>query len=178
MRVFVRILSSLLGLAIAAVGALLAIEVAWQWAFPEKNYLVVPWKDWRDRLSTVDWTNLVVQLVAGGVVIVGLLLILFASTARRKDIKMHEPAADVSVTTSPRSLARVVGQKVRTQDGVTGASVTASAKRVYVRADSRMHSESELRPKLLDVAQSVVDSLPLPTKPRVSVVVTSTKDRT
>jgi hypothetical protein len=170
-------LSSLLGLAIAASGALLALEVAWTWLFPAKHYLVVPWKNWRDGLSTVDWSNLVVQLVAGGAVVIGLLFILFASAARGKDIKMHEPAADVSVTTSPRSLARVVGQKVRAQDGVTGASVTASAKRVHVRADSRMHTEGELRPKLLAVAQSAVDSLPLPTKPRVSVVVSSTKDR-
>jgi hypothetical protein len=55
--------------------------------------------------------------------------------------------------------------------------VTASRRRVRVRATSRVHDEATLRPRLLEVAREAVADLPMPARPKVSVVVISPKDR-
>lgn len=177
MRVLVRILSCLLGLAVAAAGALLAVEVAWAWIYPQSGPLLVPWPQWRDRLGELTWGDGSVRLVAALVAVAGLLLLLFAATARRREVRLRDPTPEVTMSTTPRSLARLVGHRVRGAEGVSGASVTASARAVRVRASSRVQSERELRPRVLEVATEVVDALPLPRTPKVTVVVDSPKDR-
>lgn len=177
MRLLVRLLSCLLGLAVAAGGALLALEVAWAWIWPGSAPLLVPWPQWRDGLAQLRWADTSVLLVAGGVALAGLLLLLFSATARRRDVRLLAPQPEVTVSTTPRSLARLVGQRVRDAPGVTGASVTASARRIRVRASSKLRAEHELRPVVLEVVTEVVDALPLSRKPKVSVVVNSPRDR-
>ncbi|GAB2776533.1 DUF6286 domain-containing protein [Amycolatopsis magusensis] len=177
MRVFVRLLSTLLGLAVAVAGALLAAEVGWHWWRPAEAPLIVPWREWQAELSTLNWTSGPVRLIAALVAVGGLILVLLAASARRRAVRLTDPAEEVSVTTTPRSLARLVGRHVRAEDNVTGASVTASAKKVRVRATSRLATERELRPHLLWVVRELVADVPLARKPRVSVVVDSPKDR-
>jgi Family of unknown function (DUF6286) len=179
-RLFVRLLSTLLGLAVAAVGALLALEVGWYWWHPARapvSGLVVPWSRWRDALAAVGWDSFAVRLIAGVVAAAGLVLLVLAATARSRAVRLTDPAVEVSVTTSPRSLARLVGHAVRAQDNVTSASVTASAKRVRVRATSSLEGESELRPRLSAVITDLLGEVPLVRQPKVSVVVDSPKDR-
>ncbi|AXB43470.1 DUF6286 domain-containing protein [Amycolatopsis albispora] len=177
MRVFVRLLSTLLGLAVAAAGALLALEVGWHWWRPAGSPLIVPWRRWQEALSTMNWASAPVQWIAAAVAVGGLVLVLFAASARRRAVRLTDPADEVSVTTTPRSLARLVGRHVRAEDNVTGASVTASAKKVRVRATSRLATEGELRPRLLETVRALVADVPLVRKPKVSVVVDSPKDR-
>jgi hypothetical protein len=178
-RVFVRILSLLLGLALAAAGALLAIEVAWAWAWarPVDGPLLVPWPDWRDRVAGLTWQSTEVRITAWVVAVAGLVLLLVAVSARRKDIELLDPAPGVTVRTSPRSLARIVGVRVRAEENVTGASVTATARKVRVRASSRLESEEQLLPRLREVVRDTLEDLPLAHRPGVSVVVDSTRDR-
>lgn len=178
MRLFVRLLTCLFGLALTVAGALLALEVGWAAFRPRSAPLLVPWPEWSAGLRELAWADLTVQLVAGGAVLVGLLLLVFAALARRREVRMQAPKAEISVTTTPRSLARLVGIRVRGTDGVTGASVTASARSIRVRASSRLQTEHELRPRVRQAAGEVVESLPLPRKPKLSVIVNSPKDRT
>jgi hypothetical protein len=177
MRLFVRLLSALIGLALAATGVLLALEVGWAWWRPGRGTLFVPWTAWRDRLTELTWNNAAVRVTAIVVAVIGLLLILAAAAAGRRAIRLTDPANEVSVTTSPRSLARLVGVTVRAQDNVAGASVTASAKRIRVRATSRIETEGQLRPRLLETVTGLLDEVPLVRRPKVSVVVDSPKDR-
>ncbi|MBC6449498.1 DUF6286 domain-containing protein [Actinokineospora xionganensis] len=177
MRVLVRVLSLLLGLALAAAGALLAVEVAWAWWRPESPSLLVPWRQWRETLADLSWQSTPVLITAVAVAVVGLLLALFASLARRTNVGLREPSPGVTVETSPRSLARIVGTRVRGEDNVTGASVSATAKRVRVRATSALESEAQLRPRLSDAVRSTLADLPLQRQPQVSVVVDSRRDR-
>ncbi|OZM71067.1 hypothetical protein CFN78_21570 [Amycolatopsis antarctica] len=177
MRVFVRLLSTLLGLAVAAAGGLLAVEVGWHWWRPSDAPLLLPWPQWRDRLAETAWDSTTVMLVAGITAAAGLILLLATVSARKRTVRMTDPATEVSVTTSPRSLARLVGHHVRAADNVSGASVTASAKKVRVRATSRLETENQLRPRLQETVGELLGEVPLAKRPKVSVVVDSPKDR-
>lgn len=177
MRGFLRLLTVLLGLAFAAAGAALTLEVGRHWWRPTEGPLLVPWPAWRARLTELTWQSTEARLTAGIVIAAGLVLLLVALAARRRSIPLHDPAPGVSVTTSPRFLARVIGQRVRAEDAVTRASVTASRKKVRVRATSRMQTEGDLRPHLITVVTELLDDLPLRRKPAVSVIVDSPKDR-
>ncbi|WP_156754346.1 DUF6286 domain-containing protein [Actinokineospora pegani] len=177
MRVLVRVLTCLLGLALVAGGALLAVEVAWTWARPVDGPLLVPWPTVRDRVADMTWQSTDVRVVAGVLAGAGLVLLLVSMTARRKDVALLDPAPGITVRTSPRSLARIVGVRVRAEDNVTGASVTATARKVRVRATSGLESEQELRPRLLEVVRDTLADLPLGNQPKITVVVDSPRDR-
>jgi hypothetical protein len=176
-RILVRILAALLGLGVAACGAVLAVEVAWGWVRPGRGPLLVPWPQWRAYLDGVTWNSTVMRVVAGALAVIGLVLLLIAANARRRDVRLQDPIDDVSVVTSPASVARVVGHRIRAEDNVSGASVTATANRIRVRASSRLESEEQLMPRLLRVTRETVDGLPLARTPRITVVVDSTRDR-
>ncbi|SFQ60313.1 hypothetical protein SAMN05421810_110156 [Amycolatopsis arida] len=177
MRVFVRFLSALLALAVVAAGGFTVLEVGWHWWRPAQAPLVVPWPRWLARLGEVGWDATQVRVLAGAAVAAGLALILVAATARRRLIRLHDPAPGIAVTMSPRSLARLVGHRVREQATVDSATVVASAGRVRVRAASRSVTEEELRPRLTSLVAELVTDLPLARRPAVSVVVDSPKDR-
>jgi hypothetical protein len=165
-RVLLRVLSPLLGLASAAAGALLVFAVARHWSgrgWPS-------WPDW-------SWVDRPVLLIGAGVAVGGLCLLVVVSRAGVSQVPLDDPADGVRVVTTPTSLARVVGHRVRAEDGVVDVSVTASRRKVRVRATSRLHDEASLRPRLLEVARGALDELPLPVRPKVSVVVISPKDR-
>jgi Family of unknown function (DUF6286) len=177
-RVVLRLFAALLGLALAAVGFVLAVEVGWAWARPGHGSLLVPWRTWLTNLGGYSWIDQPVRLTAILLAVGGLVLLLIAALARGpKTVPMNDPSPEVSVVTSPRSLARLVGNTVRGQDGVTGTTVTASKRKVRVRAKSRLSAEADLLPRLTEVATGVVGDLPLPRTPKVSVVVDSPRDR-
>lgn len=177
MRFLVRLITTLLGLAVAAAGALLAVEAAGALVRPDRGGLLVPWSRVHDALSAVSWDDAPVLLTAGGLVLAGLLLLLVATASGRREVRLHDPAPEVTVTTAPRSLARLVGHQVRAQDGVATASVTASATRVRVRASSLFREAEDLRERLTETAEHAVHDLPLRSTPTVLVQVSTPKER-
>lgn len=177
MRVIVRLLSILLALALVATGLLLALEVAWHWIFPDKSPLLLPWRGWQESLAQTSWDSTPIMVTAGLVALFGLILLLFSASAKTRSVRMHDPANEVSVTTSPRSLARLVGHQVRSENNVSGASVTANSRKVRVRAHSKLEAEQDLRPRVRGAVTGVLEDLPLVRSPKVSVVVDSPKDR-
>jgi hypothetical protein len=172
-RIVVRLVSALLGVAAAGAGVILGVEVAWAHWNPGHGGLIVPWRHWRRAVGGLVWSDVPVQVTASLVALAGLLLMLVAAGARRHDVRMYDPAPDVSVVTSSRSLARAVGHRVRGQDGVGEASVRASPRRVKIRATTRFAPAYELRARLTETAEDALDALPVPRTPRVSVVVRS-----
>jgi len=133
-RVLLRILSPLLGLLVAAIGVLVALEVATAWLARGSSPLVVPWPAWRASIEALTWASSPVRAVAVGVGVVGLLVLLVGLRARRHDVLLNDPVPEVTVTTSPRSLARAVGHEVRGHADVVSASVVATDRNVTVRA--------------------------------------------
>lgn len=177
MRILLRLFSPLLGLAMAMAGGLLAVEAGWALARPGAGALLVPWPHWRDGLSTYSWSDTPVLAAGAALAGLGLLLLLLAGRARRHDVALTSPADEVTVVTSPRSLARAVGQRVREEDGVHSASVTVGARSVRVRAGSRLRSEAELHAALTARIGGLLADLPLTRTPRLRVVVTAARNR-
>ncbi|MGW5641820.1 DUF6286 domain-containing protein [Saccharopolyspora sp. NPDC003752] len=177
MRLLVRLITTLLGLAVAAGGALLAIEAVWVLARPGTGGLIVPWQQVHIGLSSLSWQDPQVLATAAVVAVVGVLLVLIAINAGVKDIRLHDPAPEVTVTTDRRSLARLVGHQVRGQDGVAVASVTAGSKRVQVKATAQFREPGDLRARLTETAEHAVQDLPLRSTPKVLVSVTVPKEQ-
>lgn len=176
MRVVVRLLSPLLGLALAAAGALVVVEVVTAWVRPDGTTgLLVPWPSWRSTAEQATWSDGIVAAVAIGAAVLGLLLVLAGLLARRHDVVLRSPAEGITVTTSPRVMARLVGRAVRASDQVAEASVTATARRIKVRAGGWGEPDDELRRGVRGCVDTVLDDLPLVHRPRVAVSVRGRK---
>lgn len=175
MRTLLRVLSPLLGLAVAALGAFVALEVVWAWVRPASNPLVLPWPAWEAALQGWIWTATPVRLIAAGLIVAGLLLLLVALRAGRREVHLTDPAPGVTIVTSPRSLARLVGNEVRRLDHVASASVTATPRKVTVQAASRQPADAATS-DITRTVRTLLTELPLAHAPRVSVAV-STTDR-
>ena len=131
----------------------------------------MPWPEWGAVLADLSWNENLVRGIAIGVGVVGLLMVLVALPRAARTCASIAPSADMTVTTSPRVLARLVGTRVRASDDVLSASVTASERRVAVTARAWNDAPEELRETLVDRVQELLDELPLRRKPRVAVSV-------
>ncbi|MDQ5856232.1 MAG: DUF6286 domain-containing protein [Actinomycetota bacterium] len=170
MRTLLRVLSPLLGLAVAAVGMLVAVEVSWVWMRSADGPLLLPWPAWQVTLQRWTWTSTPVRLIAAGLVVVGLLLLVLALRSGRREVRLIQPAPEITVTTSPRSLARLVGHQVRELDHVASASVTPTPRKVSVRAASQQAADVA-SPGITDAVQTLLSDLPLVRTPQVRVAV-------
>lgn len=177
MRVLLRVLAPLLGLALAAVGVLVVVEVVAAWigsaGTTGSDGVIVPWPSWQQTLDGLLWATTPVRITAIVVAVVGLLLLLVALAARRHDVPLRPPAPDVTVTTSPQALARMVGRRVRAADAVSSAAVTASRRAISVRAQGWEPTDggTGLAESVRADVESLLDDLPLANRPRVSVAV-------
>jgi hypothetical protein len=173
MRILLRVLSPLLGLAMAALGVIVALEVIWAWVRPADGPLVLSWPAWQATLQEWTWTSTPVRLIAAGLITTGLLLLVLALRAGRREVRLINPAPEITITTSPRSLARLVGHQVRELDHVASASVTATPRKISVRAASRQPTDAAT-PAITKTVQTLLAELPLARAPRVSVAVSTT----
>ena len=171
MRGLLRVLAPVLGLALAAAGVIVVIEVLAAWVRPVEGGLLVPWPDWLATLAGLSWNASPVRGIAIGLGVAGLLLMIVGLTARRAVVRLEAPTTDMTVTTSPRVLARLVGTRVRESDDVVSASVTASARRVAVTALVWRDAPPDLRGVLVGRVKELLDELPLRRRPRVAVSV-------
>jgi hypothetical protein len=106
--------------------------------------------------------------------VVGLFVLVLGLVARRHDVYLADPVPEVTVTTSPRSLARAVGHEVRSHSDVVSASVVASTKKITVKASTLDPAEA-VREGVRARVDEMLVRLPLARRPRVSVSVTTTK---
>lgn len=178
MRALLRVLTPLLALALAGIGVLVVIEVVAAWVRPNATAgAVLPWYEWRAALEHQTWDANPVPGIAIGVAAVGLLLLLLGLLARRADIHFDAPAT-MTVTTSPRVIARIVGRRVRAAEDVAAATVTASRRKVSVSAegwgtdaDPDDDRAEELRASVRERVDALLDELPLRRRPRLTVTV-------
>lgn len=175
MRVLLRVLAPLLGLALAAIGVLLVIEVAVTWVRPAPNGVVVPWAQWQAVAGRLTWSEGIVSTIGIGVGVVGLLLLLLGLFARRSDLRVDGPADEITVTTSPRVLAKLVGRRVRAHEDIAAASITASGRKISVTASGWGEQTPELRDAVRSQVDELLEQLPLHRRPKVSVALQERK---
>jgi hypothetical protein len=176
MRMLLRLLAPLIGLAMAAAGVLIVIEVVAGWLRADVTRgLVVPWHTWRAAVENVSWAEPPVPGIAITVAVAGLLLVLVGLLARRSFITMDGPAPEITVTTTPRVVARLVGRRVRATGDVFSASVTVSPRRVSVVAQGWGEADPELHSAVRARVEELLDELPLHRRPRVAVSVQERK---
>jgi hypothetical protein len=140
---------------------------------PAAGPLVLSWPAWQATLQEWTWTSTPVRLIAAGLITTGLLLLVLALRAGRREVRLINPAPEITITTSPRSLARLVGHQVRELDHVASASVTATPRKISVRAASRQPTDAAT-PAITKTVQTLLAELPLARAPRVSVAVSTT----
>lgn len=175
MRVLVRFLAALAGFAVAVLGVLGVVELVTASVSPAS--MPVPWSGVRAALDGLAWSGLPVRIAAVTAIVLGLLLALLALRAGRTDIRLRDPAPEVTVTTDPRSLARLVGHRVREDEDVASARVAATRRRVRIKAVGTASSVAGLRPRLSESAEHTVQALPLLAQPRVSVSAAAAKEK-
>lgn len=169
-RLLLRLLFPLLGLLVALIGLAFVVETVTAWVAPTSSPLVLPWPTWRDGLASVTWQSGGARVVAVLVGVVGLVMLLVGFTARRRDVYLTDPVPEVTVTTSPRSLARAVGHEVRSHDEVVSASVVASSRKIVVKA-ATLDAPEGVRTSVRGRVDELLTRLPLATRPKVSVSV-------
>lgn len=174
MRLLLRVLSPLLGLAVAVAGLALAVETVVAWLAPTSSPLVVPWPAWRTAIEGLTWSSGAARGIAIAVAVIGLLIVLLALVARRHDVYLADPVPEVTVTTSPRSLARAVGHEVRSHEDVVSASVVASHKKITVKA-ATLDPADDVKGSVRQRVDEMLGRLPLSRRPRVSVSVSTTR---
>lgn len=138
-----RVLSALLALALFLDGLLLAVEAVLT-ALQRPGWLV-PRTAWADALSTATWQDDVVQLVAIGAVVVGLLLLV--SALRRGapgTLALATTTDGVNVRAHRRGVERTVVAAARRTDGVSGAHASATRRAVTVVASTSRRDPGDL----------------------------------
>lgn len=174
MRLLLRVLAPLLGLALAVVGLAITVETITAWVAPDASPLVIPWPSWKVAIEGLTWQSGAVRVVAYVVGVIGLLVLLLGLVSRRHDVYLADPVPEVTVTTSPRSIARAVGHEVRGHEQVVSASVVASSSKVTVKA-ATLDPADQVRAALRTRVDEMLARLPLARRPRVAVSVTTTK---
>lgn len=176
MRALVRLLTAVLGLVVAAAGLLLVVETAAAAISPGGAGLLVPWRGASGALGSLTWNTTAALLTCALVAVAGLVLLLVSARSGRHDIRFSDPAPGVAVVTDPRSMARLVGHRVRDRDDISTAVVNSGTTRIRVRATSRFHELGELPQQVTESAEAAVRELPLQRAPRLRVSVAPAKE--
>ena len=174
MRVFERLLSLLLAVAVVVGSLLLAVEVVW--AALGKSPLLIPWQSTYDRGSSDTWDSAPVRIAAVVLLVVGLLLLLAELKPRRTprlQLTGTDPSFDAAVTR--RSLRSALLNAAKQVDGISGAKAKVSKRRAKVTATSRLGSvetAQSLTGELETALRERLDSLQLARTPRLRARVT------
>ena len=108
MRLFVRLITAVAGLVVAAAGALLAIESAWSLVRPGSRGLVLGPVVIRDALSGFSWDDTPVRIFAVALVVLGVVL----SSMTRSDERATARNEGLAVALAEMAIAGETGFSV------------------------------------------------------------------
>ena len=174
MKIVNRLLAALLGFALMAGGAVLAIEVAAQRL--GTGPLLVDWPAMYRWASRTPWTATSVRLLCLALAVLGLALLiaqLLPRRPRRLRLDSDSPMTDAAIT--GRGLAQTLRAIVADIDGIRAARVAVRRRRVRITAKAAARqpdSGSPIHDRVVNVAQERLDALRLQRAPRLAVRVT------
>ncbi|MCW2611633.1 MAG: hypothetical protein JWM15_2879 [Cryptosporangiaceae bacterium] len=168
MRYVNRVLAVLLGLTLAAAGVLTALEVGL--AALTRPPLVFPHERITEVLQRSRWEDAPVRGVLLGIAVLGLVLLVAQLVPRRtRLLPIADPTPGVAVATTRRSLERALRRAATGADGISAASVTASPRRVRIRAVTGLRDVTGVQPGLVAAVDDQLDGIGLARRPTLSV---------
>jgi hypothetical protein len=168
MRYVNRVVMILLALALMAAGVLAAVEVGL--AALSRPPLVVQREHVTEVLQRSRWADVPVRGVLLAVAVVGLVLLVAQLVPRRtRLLPITDPTPGVTTATTRRSLERALRRAATGADGIVAASVTASRRRVKVRAVTGLRDVTGLRTGLVAAVTEQLDGIGLARRPALSV---------
>ena len=169
-----RVVSALLGLTLLF-GSLLAVVESAAAALA-RGHVLVPYPDWTNWLRTHTWNDSIVQVLLGGLVVVGLLLLLLAvRRGKPAALSLRNRTDGVDVTASRRSVEKSLAVAAARTSGVAGASASVSRRTARVEARTVALSDPGIRDEVESAVRGRLDSLGTERRMRTRVALT-TKD--
>lgn len=163
--ILVRVLAALLALALISAGVVLVVEIVAAWL--GTGWALLP-DDTGDRLARSRWDERTPVLVFSAITITGLLA-LAAGLWRRPPLTVPV-ASDEEIVMERYSLERSVQSRLERLDGVTGARVRVTRRRIAARITSnRALPPEDLRATAADTISSVLDQYHLSLQPQLTV---------
>lgn len=170
-----RVVSALLALTLLFGSLLAVVEITA--AALDRGHVLVPYPDWTDWLRTHTWNDSIVQVLLGGLVVVGLLLLLLAvRRGKPAALSLRNRTDGVDVTASRRSVEKSLAGAAARTSGVAGASASVSRRTARVEARTVALSDPGIRDEVESAVRGRLDSLGTERRMRTRVALT-TKDR-
>ena len=168
MRSLDRILALVLGLALAGLGGLVAIEATL--LSSGRPALVVPRARWDRGMSGLAWSSATLQVAAIIAIAVGAALVLLQLVPRAPRRLRLEGVPGRAAWIAPVSVARAVERAVvRTHDEVGSARVRVTRRTARVRADVVVASDEATPERVAATVSDALDTLELGRELRVRV---------
>ena len=174
MRLINRPLAFLLAAFLLVASVLLIVEVI-GYAITAKPVLI-HWTTWLTWADKTRWKAGVIRFWAVVLMVLGLVLLyleLKPRTVRRIAISSDDDNVDAAITR--RGLTALATSAARSVDGVRGASVTATSRKIMVAADAAARDEATataLKDPVADAVRGALATLGLAKSPKVAVRVT------
>lgn len=178
MRVFDRVVSVILGVALLGLGALITAEVIWSSGLDRSGHLVLPYEPSSRYLHQHIWSSTAIRAITAAVAAVGLILLLLELKRRRPGtLTMAGSTAGVVSGISRRSVGRSLTHVATSIPGITGAKTRVSRRRASVEAWTRLRDPGDLEQQLDRELAGSLDSLQLTRPPTLRVRLSHREDR-
>lgn len=174
-RLVNRLLAALLALGLLGVALLTAIEVVG--AVVDEAPVLVPYDDWLSALRTTPWQDNIVRIVAGSVVALGVVLIFASLGARDRRFVLPTELPNLTLTTSPRAVARMLRRRAEMVSGVKQASAVVTRHRARVVALVPLGDPDRAEEELYESLSAALGSVPWKKQPTLYVGVQARSGR-
>jgi len=173
MRLVDRLLATLLAGALAAISAIIAIEIIIGYYFDRDPWLL-PWDRWYRRSQELTWSDRSVVITFILIGVAGILLLALQLWRRPPlSLPLEDTTRDVHTDISRRSLEQALTRAALSVDGVSGAHVRSRRRRVTVHATTQRRQPGDLRDRVNASTAGVLSGLRLQDQPRLAVDVRS-----
>ena len=173
MRLFNRLLATLLAGALAVFSAIVAVEIILGYYF-DRDPGSCRGTVWYRRSQELTWSDRSVVITFVLIGIAGILLLALQLWRRPPlALPLEDTTPDVHTEINRRSLEHVLARAALSVDGVSGAHVRSRRRRVTVHATTQRRQPGDLRDRVHASAASVLTGLRLQKQPRLAVDVDS-----
>jgi len=175
-RIFDRVLSAVLGLALMVGGLVTAIEIVL--AGLGRSPWLLPHDRWAEIARTTTWSDTDVRPIAAGLIAAGVVLLVVEAARRRPEaLTLAAGASGVVSELDRQGVERWMVQRVERVEGVSAAGVRIGSRSVVVEATSVGRDIATVDRGVREAAAGGLESLGLDRTPGLRVKVRPRSDR-